>query len=245
MTDDKKRLIPISIKNIEDKKWSVTIDKNEPFEVECDESQMRKLMIRLKVKNGDGEKHKRSSKNGNYLSMLDGETHYCWKSKCPKSAEEFKTLMEQKIADEVFTKAVDMNEDDSIEFIFDELSYMNDDEIIKELDDYLEDMQVGTTMSTQLPFNSIYHGELELREKLEPIDVKSFVEFVYDSIDEKINLGTVFKFDIDTMTNSICADSKIIKLWNESMICSESKFNKIFDELTKEIDKIIMSYKVR
>ena len=98
---DNKRLIPISIASCGkgSNKWIIGIDEDEPFEVECTPAKLRTAVLRAKGKDGNGKEHCRSSKNGTYRSMFsdeDEEVHTInvWKSKCPKSAEEFKSLLE-------------------------------------------------------------------------------------------------------------------------------------------------------
>lgn len=98
-----KRLIPLRISSCGENRYSVKIDENDPFEVEADEKSIRKAIYRIKAKDGDGKKSKRSSKNGTYLNMIDREI-YCWKSKCPADAESFKALLENVCNDVITTR---------------------------------------------------------------------------------------------------------------------------------------------
>jgi hypothetical protein len=92
---DNKRLIPLRIDNIGENKYHVKCNDTE-YNIEGDEKSVRKAIYRIKGKDGDGKAKKRSSKNGTYVSMI-GKDINVWKSKCPKSAEEFKSLMETTI----------------------------------------------------------------------------------------------------------------------------------------------------
>lgn len=245
--EDNKRLIPFSVKNIDKNKWSVTIDENEPFEVECDESQMRKIALRMKAKNGDGQTHKRSSKNGTYLSMLDGETHYCWKSKCPKSAEEFKSLLETKLSEEeIFDNLKCLDEEDKVNYIFDEFNYLNDNEIINKVDKYIKTMQTGGEMASQVPTNIKYRGGImNLYESVpDVIEFEEFEKYITDTITHdkkdsktgKIMNKNGLEVKLDDIVDYLCSDTKTIELWNKSMTCSDNEFNKVIDKLSRNIE---------
>lgn len=104
-----KRLIPMTIKNCGNNKWLIGVDGESSYSVEGDVDCVRKALYRVKAKDGDGNKHCKSSKNGTYKSMFsseDKETHTInvWKSKVPHSAEEFKSLMESSSKDIELTK---------------------------------------------------------------------------------------------------------------------------------------------
>lgn len=150
-----KNLIPFTVKNIDKNKWSITVDENEPFEIEATEDEMRTAILRTKAKDGNGIDRKRSSKKGTYRNMLDGETHYMWKSKSFKSAEDFSVLLEKSNhLKKTFDKAFRMNENKIVDYIYDELEEeFTDEEINDALDDYLKRCQVGGGMVQQFPTN--------------------------------------------------------------------------------------------
>ncbi len=100
--EDKRRLIAISIKKLENNLWSIDIDGGESYNVEADFDSIKKVLRRIKAKDGCEYGKCRSFKKGTYASMLgnidNNELHKInvWKSKVPHSPEEFKNLMESK-----------------------------------------------------------------------------------------------------------------------------------------------------
>lgn len=100
--EDTRRLIPISIKKLEDNLWNIKIDGGESYNVEGDFDSIKKALRRIKAKDGEEYGKCRSSKKGTYASMLgdidNNELHKInvWKSKVPHSPDDFKKLMESK-----------------------------------------------------------------------------------------------------------------------------------------------------
>lgn len=99
--EDTRRLIPISIKKLEDNLWNIKIDNGESYNVEGDFDSIKKALRRIKAKDGAEYGKCRSSKKGTYASMVgegDDNLHNInvWKSKVPHSPEDFKKLMESK-----------------------------------------------------------------------------------------------------------------------------------------------------
>lgn len=94
-----KRLIPVVIK-MKDNIWNIysTEEGYSRFNCKTTAEKMRTFLLRLKAKDGDGIENCRSSKNNTYMDMLreidlKGEiTLNVWKSKYPKSKEEFEAL---------------------------------------------------------------------------------------------------------------------------------------------------------
>lgn len=101
--EDKRRLIAISIKKLENNLWSIDIDGGESYNVEADFDSIKKVLRRIKAKDGCEHGKCRSSKIGTYKSMLgnidNNDLHKInvWKSKVPHSPEDFiKLMMESK-----------------------------------------------------------------------------------------------------------------------------------------------------
>ena len=100
--EDTRRLIPISIKKLEDNLWNIKIDDCESYNVEGDFDSIKKALRRIKAKDGEEYGKCRSSKKGTYASMLgnidNNDLHKInvWKSKVPHNPQEFKKLMESK-----------------------------------------------------------------------------------------------------------------------------------------------------
>ena len=100
--EDTRRLIAISIKKLEDNLWNITIDGGESYNVEADFDSIKKVLRRIKAKDGVEYGKCRSSKIGTYKSMLGNEDNddlhkiNVWKSKVPHNPQDFKKLMESK-----------------------------------------------------------------------------------------------------------------------------------------------------
>ena len=100
--EDTRRLIPISIKKLEDNLWNIKIDGGESYNVEGDFDSIKRALRRIKGKDGENCGKCKSKKVGTYASMLgdidNNELHKInvWKSKVPHSPEDFKKLMESK-----------------------------------------------------------------------------------------------------------------------------------------------------
>lgn len=100
--EDNRRLIPMSIRHLEDDLWEVSIDSAESYKVQGDFDSIRKACRRIKAKDGESHNKCRSSKCGTYASMIsdtDTNEHHInvWKSKVPHTSADFKKLMENKI----------------------------------------------------------------------------------------------------------------------------------------------------
>lgn len=100
---DTRRLIPISIKKLEDNLWNIKIDDCESYNVEADFDSIKKVLRRIKAKDGCEHGKCRSSKIGTYKSMLgnidNNDLHKInvWKSKVPHNPQDFiKLMMESK-----------------------------------------------------------------------------------------------------------------------------------------------------
>lgn len=92
------RLLPITIKKA-DGKYTFTCEGYDSYTTDKDIASVRKALLRMKSKDGNGKDKKRSSKNGTYLSMLGDDTVNevsinVWKSKYPKTLDEFNKLFE-------------------------------------------------------------------------------------------------------------------------------------------------------
>ena len=100
--EDTRRLIAISIKKLEDNLWNIKIDGGESYNVEADFDSIKKVLRRIKAKDGAEYGKCRSSKIGTYKSMLGNEDNddlhkiNVWKSKVPHNPQDFKKLMESK-----------------------------------------------------------------------------------------------------------------------------------------------------
>lgn len=99
MTESEKRLIPITIK-MTDNIWDIYSQEEgfTHFNCKTTPEKMRNFLYKIKAKDGDGVEHCRSSRNNTYMGMLrdidlKGEvTLNVWRSKYPKTKEEFEAL---------------------------------------------------------------------------------------------------------------------------------------------------------
>ena len=100
--EDTRRLIPMSVKKLDDNLYSIEIDGAESYKVECDYDSIRKVFRRIKAKDGENCGKCKSKKVGTYASMVGEENNTdshkinVWKSKVPHSAEAFMKLCENK-----------------------------------------------------------------------------------------------------------------------------------------------------
>ena len=100
--EDTRRLIPISIKKLEDNLWNIKIDASESYNVEGSLDEIKGALRRIKAKDGAEYGKCRSSKRGTYSSMVgegDDNLHKInvWKSKVPHNPQDFiKLMMESK-----------------------------------------------------------------------------------------------------------------------------------------------------
>lgn len=94
-----KRLIPVVVK-MQDNVWDIysTEEGYGHFNCKTTPEKMRTALYRLKAKDGDGITHCHSSKNNTYIGMLrdidmKGQINLSvWKSKYPKTKEDFEAL---------------------------------------------------------------------------------------------------------------------------------------------------------
>lgn len=99
MTDDNKRLIPMTITHTDDDNWRISVEGENSYFVKCSIEDIKKVCRRIKAKDGENNNKCRSAKVGTYLSMVsdsDNKEHKInvWRSKVPHTAEDFKKLME-------------------------------------------------------------------------------------------------------------------------------------------------------
>ena len=97
--EDTRRLIPMTIRHLEDNMWEVSIENAESYKIEGSLDEIKRALRRIKGKDGSEPGKCRSAKVGTYASMIsdqDNNEHKInvWKSKVPHTAEEFKKLME-------------------------------------------------------------------------------------------------------------------------------------------------------
>lgn len=99
--EDTRRLIPMTIRHLEDNMWEVSIENAESYKIEGSLDEIKRVLRRIKGKDGSEHGKCRSTKVGTYASMIsdqDNNLHKInvWKSKIPHNPQEFKNLMESK-----------------------------------------------------------------------------------------------------------------------------------------------------
>ena len=103
--EDTRRLIPMSVKKLDNNLYSIEIEGGESYKVECDYDSIKKVFRRIKAKDGCEHGKCRSSKIGTYASMLGDENNTdlhkinVWKSKIPHDPQSFMKLCESKEED--------------------------------------------------------------------------------------------------------------------------------------------------
>ena len=100
--EDTRRLIPMTIRHLEDNMWEVSIENAESYKIEGSLDEIKRVLRRIKGKDGSEHGKCRSTKVGTYASMIsdqDNNLHKInvWKSKVPHNPQDFiKLMMESK-----------------------------------------------------------------------------------------------------------------------------------------------------
>jgi hypothetical protein len=265
MAEDTRRLIPMSIKKIEDNLWSIEIDGGESYKIEGDFDSIKKALRRIKGKDGETKGKCRSSKVGTYASMLgedDNELHKInvWKSKVPHSADEFRKLMENKnmksitltknylIEGNIIPKGTIVEFKEKLDFlptdIWEQAQAIEDEherfefiksELNKLGDDYSDDEIED--------FINKYKTELnESKKKITKEDVSDMLFVIEDT------LKTEKEIDIDTKEDILEKAEKnkeLLDAWDNLMKADDKSFNKKENKFWEIYDKFITQFKLK
>ena len=261
--EDNRRLIPISIKKLEDNLWNIKIDAGESYNVEGSLDEIKRALRRIKAKDGCEHGKCRSSKKGTYSSMVgegDDNLHKInvWKSKVPHSPEDFKKLMESKemktitltknylIEGNIVSKGTIIELKEKLDFlpsgIWDKAKDISDEherfEFIK-----AELNKLGTNYSDDEIEDFINKYKTELTESLTEKEVEGLGDML-DMLEETMESEDyVAKDKIDEILDIASSDEKLLKAWEAMSTADDKTFNKKENSFWTRFDEICKPFK--
>ena len=264
--EDTRRLIPISIKKLEDNLWNIKIDGGESYNVEGDFDSIKKVLRRIKAKDGAEYGKCRSSKKGTYKSMLGNEDNTdlhninVWKSKVPHSPEDFKKLMESKemktitltknylIEGNIVSKGTVVTLKEKLDFlptdIWDKAKDISDEherfEFIKaelnKLGDDYSDDEIEDFINKYK--SNLNESKKSIKEAVEGLgDMLDMLEETMESEDY------VAKENIDKILDIASGDDKLLKAWVAMSNADDKTFNKKENAFWTRFDEICKPYR--
>ena len=262
--EDTRRLIPISIKKLEDNLWNIKIDGGESYNVEADFDSIKKVLRRIKAKDGCEHGKCRSSKIGTYKSMLGNEDNNnlhkinVWKSKIPHNPQEFKNLMESKemktitltknylIEGNIVSKGTIIELKEKLDFlpadIWKKAQEITDGherfEFVK-----TELNKLGGNYSDDEIEDFINKYKTELTESLTEKEVEGLGDML-DMLEETMNSENyVAKDKIDEILDIASSDEKLLKAWEAMSTADDKTFNKKENAFWTRFDEICKPFK--
>ena len=265
--EDKRRLIAISIKKLENNLWSIDIEGGESYNVEADFDSIKKVLRRIKAKDGCEYGKCRSFKKGTYASMLgnidNNELHKInvWKSKVPHSPEDFKKLMESKemktitltknylIEGNIVSKGTIIELKEKLDFLPSDIW-----EKAKNISDEHERFEFVKTELNKLgndysddeveEFLNKYKNDLKESKKSINEAVEGLGDML-DMLDETLNSeDKVAKENIEKVLDIASGDKELLGAWEDLINADDKSFNKkentfwkIFDAICKKVNE--------
>lgn len=267
MAEDNKRLIPMTIRHIEDDLWEISIDGCTSYKVNGEIDDIKRVCRRIKAKDGDEHGKCRSSKIGTYKSMFsdqDNNEHKInvWKSKVPHSSQEFLKLMENN----AMSKSVKLTKNYIIEGVIykkgtilefkEKLDFLPSDiwEKAQDIKDEHERFEFIKAELNKLgddysddeisDFINKYKNELnesKLYEKLDQSEIDIMIDVLKETIESE---DTVDPSKYDEVLKKAEKDTKLLNAWealsnadDKTFIKKENAFWNAFDELCKPYKK--------
>lgn len=262
--EDTRRLIAISIKKLENNLWSIDIDGGESYKVEADFDSIKKVLRRIKAKDGCEYGKCRSSKKGTYASMIgdidNNDLHKInvWKSKVPHSPEDFKKLMESKemktitltknylIEGNIVSKGTIIELKEKLDFlpsgIWDKAKDISDEherfEFIK-----TELNKLGTNYSDDEIEDFINKYKSNLNESLTEKEVEGLADML-DMLEETLESeDKVAKVDINKVLDIASEDKELLDRWEALSNATDKQFNKRENDFWNRFDEICKPFK--
>ena len=262
--EDTRRLIPISIKKLEDNLWNIKIDASESYNVEGSLDEIKRALRRIKAKDGAEYGKCRSSKRGTYSSMVgegDNNLHKInvWKSKVPHNPQDFiKLMMESKemktitltknylIEGNIVSKGTIIELKEKLDFlpseIWDKAQEITDEherfEFIK-----AELNKLGTNYSDDEIEDFINKYKTELTESLTEKEVEGLGDML-DMLEETMESEDyVAKDKIDEILDIASSDEKLLGVWEAMSTADDKTFNKKENAFWTRFDEICKPFK--
>lgn len=267
--EDTRRLIPMSVKKLDDNLYSIEIDGAESYKVECDYDSIRKVFRRIKAKDGENCGKCKSKKVGTYASMVGEENNTdshkinVWKSKVPHSAEAFMKLCENK-EEGTNMKTITLTKNylvegniilkgTKVQFV-EKLDFLPTDiwEKAKDISDKHERFEFIKAELNKLGddytddeienFLSKYETELNESKKITKDDISDMLFLIEDTLKAEKDI------DIDTKEDVLekCENSKeLLKAWDNLIKADDSKFNKLENKFWEIFDDLVAEFKLK
>ena len=262
--EDNRRLIPISIKKLEDNLWNIKIDASESYNVEGSLDEIKRALRRIKAKDGAEYGKCRSSKRGTYSSMVgegDDNLHKInvWKSKVPHNPQDFiKLMMENNkmktitltknylIEGNIVSKGTIIELKEKLDFlpadIWEKAQEITDEherfEFIK-----AELNKLGTNYSDDEIEDFINKYKTELTESLTEKEVEGLGDML-DMLEETMESEDyVAKDKIDEILDIASSDEKLLKAWEAMSTADDKTFNKKENAFWTRFDEICKPFK--
>ena len=262
--EDTRRLIPISIKKLEDNLWNIKIDDGESYNVEGDFDSIKKALRRIKAKDGEEYGKCRSFKKGTYASMIgnidNNDLHNInvWKSKVPHSPEDFKKLMESKkmktitltknyiVEGAILSKGTVITLKEKLDFlpseIWDKAQEITDEhkrfEFIK-----AELNKLGTNYNDDEIEDFINKYKTELNESLKEKEIEGLDDMM-DMLEETLESEDyVAKENFKKVLDIAKKDEELLDAWEAMATADDKTFVKKENDFWNRFDKICKPFK--
>ena len=262
--ENTRRLIPISIKKLEDNLWNIKIDAGESYNVEGDFDSIKKALRRIKAKDGEEYGKCRSSKKGTYASMIgdidNNELHKInvWKSKVPHSPDDFKKLMESKemktitltknylIEGNIVSKGTLITLKEKLDFLPADI-WKKAQEITDEHERFefikAELNKLGDTYSDDEIEDFINKYKSNLNESLTEKEVEGLGDML-DMLEETMESeDKVAKEDINKVLDVASGDKELLDKWEALSNATDKQFNKRENDFWNRFDEICVKVK--
>ena len=264
MVDENKRLIPMTIRHLEDNMWEVSIENAESYKIEGSLDEIKRVLRRIKGKDGSEHGKCRSTKVGTYASMIsdqDNNLHKInvWKSKVPHNPQDFiKLMMESKemktitltknylIEGNIISKGTLITLKEKLDFlpadIWEKAQEITDEherfEFIK-----AELNKLGTNYSDDEIEDFINKYKTELTESLTEKEVEGLGDML-DMLEETMESEDyVAKDKIDEILDIASSDEKLLKAWEAMSTADDKTFNKKENAFWTRFDEICKPFK--
>lgn len=261
--EDTRRLIPVSIKKLEDNLWNIKIDDGESYNVEGSLDEIKRALRRIKAKDGAEYGKCRSSKKGTYSSMVgegDDNLHKInvWKSKVPHNPQEFKKLMESKemktitltknyiVEGKILSKGTVVTLKEKLDFlptdIWEKAKTIEDKherfEFIKD-----ELNKLGTNYSDDEIEDFINKYKTELTESITEKDVEGLGDML-DMLEETLESEDyVAKENFKKVLDIAKKDEELLDAWEAMATADDKTFVKKENDFWNRFDKICKPFK--
>lgn len=263
--EDNRRLIPISIKKLEDNLWNIKIDAGESYNVEGSLDEIKRALRRIKAKDGCEHGKCRSSKIGTYKSMLGNEDNNdlhkinVWKSKVPHNPQDFiKLMMESKemktitltknylIEGNIVSKGTIIELKEKLDFLPSDI--WEKAKIIEDKHERFEFVKaelnkLGDNYTDDEIENFLSKYETELKESLTEKEVEGLGDML-DMLEETMESEDyVAKDKIDEILDIASSDEKLLGAWEAMSTADDKTFNKKENAFWTRFDEICKPFK--